>query len=69
MLIDDEVRGLIGDGSCVIEYDVAAGKIYSVWYSESNECKAIKGGRTRTRSERLLDSAIPTGYYAGALNG
>lgn len=69
VLIDDEVRGLIGDGSCVIEYDVAAGKIYSVWYSESNECKAIKGGRTRTRSERLLDSAIPTGYYAGALNG
>ena len=68
LLINDEVMGLIGDGSCVIEYDVSAGKVYSVWFSESSDCRAIKGGRASNRAERLKDGVVPTGYYAGVIN-
>lgn len=68
LLIDDSVRDLIGNGSCVIEYDVVSGKVYSVWFTETKGCRAIKGGRTKDRSERLRDGVTLTGYYAGANN-
>ena len=69
ILISDEVKNLIGNGSVVIEYDAVSGKVYSVWYSESSGCVAIDDGRDNTRAGRLRDDVVPEGYYAGGLNG
>ena len=38
LLISDEVKTLVGNGSIVIEYDVQSGKVYAVWYSEQSGC-------------------------------
>ena len=64
-LINDEAEKLIGNGSVVIEYDVSARKVYSVWYSESDSCHAIYGGRSADRTERLKYGVIPEGYSTG----
>lgn len=69
LLLSGEIKDLVGDGSLVIEYDLASGKVYSIWYSESSGCTAIEDGRDYTRSERLRSDVIPTGYYAGGVNG
>ena len=69
LLIGGEIKDIVGDGSLVIEYDLSSAKVYSVWYSESSGCKAIEGGRDYTRSERLRNDVVPTGYYAGGVNG
>lgn len=69
ILISDEVKNFIGNGSVVIEYDAVSGKVYSVWYSESSGCVAIDDGRDNTRAGRLRDGVVPEGYYAGGVNG
>ena len=69
ILINDKVKNLIGDGSVVIEYDAVSGKVYSVWYSESEGCVAVDDGRDCTRVGRLSDEVVPEGYYAGGANG
>lgn len=65
LLIDDDVKALIGNGSAVIEYDVASGTVYSVWYSESKECNVSSGGRNIERTERLYNYTQPLGYSTG----
>ena len=69
ILINDKVKNLIGDGSVVIEYDAVSGKVYSVWYSETEGCVAVDDGRDYTRAGRLRDDVVPEGYYAGGVNG
>ncbi len=64
LLLDDAARDLIGKGSVVIEYDVAAGKIYSVWYSNQSGCTANNAART-DRAERFGDMSELEGYYTG----
>lgn len=66
LLINDDIRNLVGSGSCVIEYDVCAGKIYSVWYSENTGCYPLDhiGGRSDDRTGRLLPDIPLEGYYA-----
>ena len=65
LLIDDEVKSLIGSGSAVIEYDVVSGTVYSVWYSDSKECNVSSGGRDYERAERLYNYKQPLGYSTG----
>lgn len=66
LIINDEIKQLVGDGSVLIEYDVSAGKVYSVWYAESTGCRFIDGGRTSDRIARLSDNAlILEGYSTG----
>lgn len=66
LIINDEIKQLVGDGSVLIEYDVSAGKVYSVWYAESTGCRFIDGGRTSDRIARLSDNTlIPEGYSTG----
>ena len=64
-LITEEVRELAGNGSVIIEYDVSAAKVYSVWYSEEPGASVIDGGRSDSRSERLREDIPAVGYYAG----
>ena len=65
LILSDEAKEMIGDGSVVIEYDVITGKLYSIWFAESSGCYAISGGRNTDRVERLRENVIPEGYYAG----
>ena len=67
ILITDEVKAKIGSGSVLIEYDVAAGKVYSVWYSENKGCYEIVGlgARDSSREARLMYDVPNEGYYAG----
>lgn len=66
LMISDEVKAMVGNGSIVVEYDVVAGKVYSVWLAETSGCYSINGGRTADRSERLKDDVlVREGYYAG----
>ena len=68
ILISDETKQLIGNGSVVIEYDAVAGKVYSVWYSETKGCSVINDGRLN-RAVRLRMDKHPEGYYTGAVYG
>lgn len=65
LLLTDEIKGIIGSGSCIIEYDVAAAKVYSVWFSESRGCYVIPGGRDTRRMERTRTDHLAEGYYTG----
>ena len=66
LLINDEIKNMVGEGSLVIEYDVVAGEIYSVWYSEESGCSIIPGGRKADRAARLKDDiTILEGYSTG----
>lgn len=67
VMITDEVRDLIGDGSIVVEYDVVEAKVYSVWYSESHNCLALSGAGARdfTRAARLKTNVVREGYSTG----
>lgn len=66
LLINDEVKGLIGNGSAVIEYDVIKGKVYSVWFSETPGCSVISNGRRADRIGRLrADVKNVEGYSTG----
>lgn len=70
ILISDEVKTLIGNGSVVIEYDVVKGKVYSVWYSETPGCYVIPNGRRTDRAGRLrTDIKSVEGYSTGTVNG
>lgn len=70
VMITDEVRSLIGGGSIVIEYDVVKGKVYGLWYAESEGCYAIDDGRKSDRTGRLGRNALMLeGYYSGARHG
>ncbi|MBR3247211.1 MAG: hypothetical protein IKG03_02300 [Clostridiales bacterium] len=69
MLISGETKELIGSGSVVIEYDAAAGSIYSVWYSDKSGCRPVLGGRPMHRSERLRLGDDMEGYSTGGVNG
>ena len=66
LLITDDVKLLIGDGSVVIEYDVVTGELYSVWYSDNLGCQVIDNGRDSQRSGRLLLGT--EGYATSGLN-
>ena len=67
LLLTDEVKDLIGDGSAIIEYDVAAGTVYSVWYCEDSGCYAIENGRATDRVGRLKQNVdLIEGYSTGA---
>lgn len=69
LLLTDEVKDLIGDGSAIIEYDVAAGTVYSVWYCEDSGCYAIENGRATDRVGRLKPNVdLIEGYSTGAAN-
>ena len=67
VLITDDVKAKIGSGSVLIEYDVAAGKVYSVWYSDNKGCYEIEGvgARNSSREARLKYDVPNEGYYAG----
>ncbi len=66
LIISDEVNGLIGSGSAIIEYDVITGKVYAVWYSESSYCYEIPYGRQSDRAGRLRDDSLAVeGYSTG----
>ena len=65
LLVSDEVKELIGDGSAVIEYDVAAGRVYSVWYSEHPGCHSTQQGRLVFRIGRFDDKDGMEGYSTG----
>ncbi len=69
LLISDETKALIGDGSIVIEYDAADGSLYSVWYSEKDGCHAITDGRLSDRLGRLSLKDGMEGYSTGGNNG
>ena len=65
-LVNDEVKELVGNGSIIVEYDVEAGKVYSVWYRDSVGCYVVPGGRNDSRSERLrIDINALEGYSTG----
>lgn len=65
LLISDETRQLVGNGSIVVEYDVSEGKVYSVWYSETTGCIAIPGTRSTNRISRLKPGVQAEGYSTG----
>ena len=65
LMIDDNVKSIIGNGSAVIEYDVVTGTVYSVWYSETSECNVSSDGRNKDRAYRLYDYEHPLGYSTG----
>ena len=66
LLVNDEVKELVGNGSIVVEYDVVTGKVYSVWYRDGIGCSVISGGRNDSRSERLrTDIYALEGYSTG----
>ena len=64
-LVTDTTQKLIGDGSIVIEYDISARKVYSIWYSDKESCRVISGGRTSDRTARLKHGVLPEGYSTG----
>ncbi len=68
LLITDDIRALIGNGSAVIEYDVITGKVYSVWYSEEPGCHVIVTGRLQDRADRLRMKEGMEGYSTGGAN-
>lgn len=68
LIIDDNVKDIVGYGSVVIEYDVIEGTVYSVWYSDSEICKPVSGGRDVSRAERLKQGEGRVGYYAGVID-
>ena len=65
LLLTDEIKGIIGSGICIIEYDAADAKVYSVWFSESEGCYVIPGGRDSRRMERTRTDLLAEGYYTG----
>ena len=66
MMITDDVKELIGDGSIIIEYDVVSGDIYSVWYAEAPGCYVIEDGRRSDRAGRFRpDVKLVEGYTTG----
>lgn len=66
MMITDDVKELIGDGSIIIEYDVISGDIYSVWYAEAPGCYVIEDGRRSDRAGRFRsDVKLVEGYTTG----
>lgn len=66
MMITDDVKELIGDGSIIIEYDVVLGELYSVWYAESPGCYVIETGRRSDRAGRFRpDVKLVEGYSTG----
>lgn len=66
LLITDEVKDLVGDGSIIIEYDVVSGDIYSVWYAEAPGCYVIEDGRRSDRAGRFRsDVELVEGYSTG----
>ncbi len=66
LLITDEVKSMIGDGSVIIEYDVVAGEVYAVWYAEAPGCYVIDNGRRSDRIGRLRsDVKLVEGYSTG----
>lgn len=67
ILLSSDTKDLIGKGSVVIEYDIASGKVYSVWYSNTSGCNAIADGRNN-RAERFR-TVNPEGYYTGVAHG
>lgn len=69
LLISDDVKALIGSGSVIIEYDVVAGDVYSVWYSEMPGCYVIPDGRRTDRAGRLRTDMKVEGYSTGKTNG
>ena len=70
LMMSDDVKALIGNGSVVIEYDVISGKLYSVWYSETPGCYVIEDGRSADRAGRLRSDVLNVeGYYTGNDNG
>ena len=70
VMISDDVKALIGNGSVIIEYDVITGKLYSVWYCESTGCYAFDEGRRSDRAGRLKSDVYRVeGYYTGNVYG
>lgn len=70
LMVSDDVKALIGNGSVVIEYDVITGKLYSVWYSDTPGCIVIEDGRRADRAGRLRSDVFKVeGYYTGNVNG
>lgn len=70
LMMSDEVKALIGNGSVIIEYDVITGKLYSVWYCETTGCYAFDEGRRSDRAGRLKsDVSRVEGYYTGNVYG
>lgn len=68
LIFSDYVKDIVGKGSVVIEYDVIEGTVYSVWYSDSEICKPVSGGRDVSRAERLKQGEGRVGYYAGVID-
>ncbi len=69
LMLTDEIKDLIGDGSVIVEYDVVSGTVYSVWYSEGAGCYVVNGGRHAYRAERLRMTSGRIGYSTGDDNG
>ena len=70
LMLSDDVKALIGNGSVIIEYDVITGKLYSVWYCETTGCFAFDEGRRSDRAGRLKsDVSRVEGYFTGYLYG
>ena len=69
LIISNRAKDLIGNGSVVIEYDVSAGEVYAVWYSDNEGCIAIKNGRNSGRIGRLSEGVPEEGYFAGVRHG
>lgn len=67
LIFSDYVKDIIGEGSVVIEYDVIEGTVYSVWYSDSEICNPVIGGRDALRADRLKQGEGRVGYYAGVI--
>jgi hypothetical protein len=70
LLINDNVKSIIGNGSIVIEYDAVQADVYSVWYSDNTGCYRVEGqgARNSTREERLKWTVRKIGYYSGDKN-
>ena len=70
LMLSDDVKALIGNGSVIIEYDVITGRLYSVWYCDSTGCYAFDEGRRSDRAGRLKsDVSRIEGYYTGKVYG
>lgn len=66
LLITDDVKDLVGNGSIIIEYDVISGDLYSVWYAEAPGCYVIEDGRRSDRAGRFRsDVKLVEGYSTG----
>lgn len=70
LLISDEVKAMVGDGSIVVEYDVQSGRVYAVWYSDNPGCYVVEdtGSRNYTRMARLNNDEAKEGYSTGGKN-